>query len=815
MGHFGMFSHYQLRTKLWLAFFLVVFASVALVSYFNNRTLQQELLQDVGASLHTLASSQAQGVGDWVAKEVDTLQALSANRVIQEQLEERRAQTLRFQLSSLNEAEQQTNDITIELLRYRNIFPENVQVMATDFEGKVVAATTPPEQSFLGQEGWWQAAYNNGRGGLFIGQPQADEYVVIALPVYGREAQIVVGVLYTRFHLNVLEDILNAGRSPSRHSELYLPHGRAFYVQNNRFGGGQMAAEDTAALQSLWAADGNDLLGREIRYRGQDQLASWAAVTASDPTSRLTIAALQWRVVSYENREAVLQAVGKAWQTTLLAGTAALVMASLLASALATALTQPIGRLTVAARRVAEGELGVQAAVESDDEIGLLATAFNQMTRQLSQSMAALQQRTHMLETSAQVARAASASLALEEVLKTTVERIGQQFGFYVVSIFIVEPETDTAVLRASTHEALRQRGHRLPIGSRSLVGQATAKKRPCLAQNVHQSDIHYANPLLPQTRSEGAFPLLFGKVVIGALDVQSTAVDQFPPEMVALLATLADQVAVAVQHAQLYEELKATADRLTEVDRLKTAFLASMSHELRTPLNSIIGFSKIMLKGLNGPLTELQQDDLQTIHDSGQHLLGIISNILDLSKIEAGYVQLERQALDLCPLLEESMSALRLLVREKPIRTVLDVPAPLPPIWGDGTRVRQILLNLVSNAAKFTQAGEVRVAAVASSQWVTISVRDTGIGIPADQYGAIFEEFTQVDNSYARQYEGTGLGLPITKKLVELHGGHIWVISQPHQGSTFSLTLPLANPVPLPQQGLITPAPLLVGLAV
>ncbi|MDA0243531.1 MAG: ATP-binding protein [Chloroflexi bacterium] len=788
-----MFAHYQLRTKLWLAFFGVVLVSVVLVSFFNSRTLRQELVQDVGAGLQTVASSQAQAVGDWVAKEVDTLQALSVNRVIQEELALLRAQTAAFNRPP--DPDPLNNDIAAELLRYRNIFPQNVQVLATDFEGKLVANTTPAGQSSYGQELWWQAAYNDGRGGLFIGQPYADDYVVIALPVYGREAQIVVGVLYTSFHLNVIEDILNTGNNPNRHSELYLPQGRTFRVQDNLFIGQRLGEADAVALELLWQ---EGTLTREITYREAPQLASWAAVTASDPSSRLTIAALNWRVVSYESRESVLQAVGKGWQTTFWAGTAALLIASVLASALATQLTKPIARLTSAARRVAEGEAGVQAAVESGDEIGLLATAFNQMTQQLSQSMAALQQRTHMLETSAQVARAASASLALDDVLETTVQNIGRQFGFYVASVFIVEPETNTAVLRASTHEPLRQRGHRLVIGSRSLVGQAAVSKRPCLAQNVQQSAIHYANPLLPETRSEAAFPLIFGQTVIGALDVQSRQVDQFPPEIVALLTTLADQIAIAVQHAQLYEELKATADRLTEVDRLKTAFLASMSHELRTPLNSIIGFSKIMLKGLDGPLTELQEEDLQTIHNSGQHLLGIITNILDLTKIEAGHVELEREALALCPLLEESMAHLNGLVRDKPIRTVLDVPTPLPPIWGDGTRVRQILLNLLSNAAKFTDSGEIRLAAVASSQWVTVSVRDTGIGIPANQYGAIFEEFTQVDNSYARQYEGTGLGLPITKKLVELHGGHIWVISQLHYGSTFSFTLPLAEPLSL-----------------
>jgi HAMP domain-containing protein len=341
-----------------------------------------------------------------------------------------------------------------------------------------------------------------------------DEYVVIAIPVYGREAQIVVGVLYTSFHLNVLEDILSAGNNTNRHSELYFPQGRTVHVRDNIFLNQPLPPADQSALGLLWASEAGT--AAEITLRDGDQLASWAAVSASDPSSRLTIAALGWRVVSYQGRESVLQAVGKAWQSTLMAGTAALILASLLASAFAARLTQPIARLTSAARRVADGELGVQAAVESGDEIGLLATAFNQMTHQLSHSMAALQQRTHMLETSAQVARAASASLALDDVLETTVQHISRQFGFYVASVFIVEPATQSAVLRASTHETLRERGIAWPSAPARWWGRPRPANGRASPKTSSRAKFIMSTPSCPKPAPKPPFPSCSGKLSSG-----------------------------------------------------------------------------------------------------------------------------------------------------------------------------------------------------------------------------------------------------------------------------------------------------------
>ncbi|WP_448591675.1 response regulator, partial [Thermoflexus hugenholtzii] len=251
----------------------------------------------------------------------------------------------------------------------------------------------------------------------------------------------------------------------------------------------------------------------------------------------------------------------------------------------------------------------------------------------------------------------------------------------------------------------------------------------------------------------------------------------------------------VALENAMLYEEQKRTTERLRELDRLKTQFIANMSHELRTPLNSIIGFSRVILKGIDGPLTEAQRQDLTAIYNAGQHLLGLINDILDLSKIEAGRMELQFSEVDMREIIRGVMSTAVGLTRDKPIELRQEVPEDLPPVWADPQRARQVLLNLVSNAAKFTDQGFIAVRAWADESFVTIAVQDTGIGIPKEKQEEIFQEFTQVESGTTRRYGGTGLGLAIARRLVELMGGRIWVESEVGKGSTFFFTLPRARP--------------------
>ncbi|MBI3611095.1 MAG: GAF domain-containing protein [Nitrospirae bacterium] len=229
---------------------------------------------------------------------------------------------------------------------------------------------------------------------------------------------------------------------------------------------------------------------------------------------------------------------------------------------------------------------------------------------------------------------------------------------------------------------------------------------------------------------------------------------------------------------------------KIAEADRMKSKFLTNMSHELRTPLNSIIGFSRVLLKGVEGPLTDQQRADLEAIYKSGQHLLGLISDLLDLSKIEAGKMDLHVEEVELGELVQGVLSTAQALAAGKAIELKREVRPGLPKVWGDGMRLRQVILNLVSNAIKFTDRGEVEVRVEQRGSYVVVNVRDTGCGIRMEDQGKLFEEFRQLDGG--RQRGGTGLGLAISKRFVELHGGEIWVESRVGEGSTFAFSLPV-----------------------
>jgi signal transduction histidine kinase len=253
--------------------------------------------------------------------------------------------------------------------------------------------------------------------------------------------------------------------------------------------------------------------------------------------------------------------------------------------------------------------------------------------------------------------------------------------------------------VRESTGEAGRQMketGHSLPVGSRSIIGRVTETGQAYAAQDVSQDPYHRPHPWLPETRSELGIPLRIGDRILGALDVQSTRVGAFDAGDVAILQTLADQVAVALDNARSYERERQALNELRELDRLKSQFLANMSHELRTPLNSIIGFSRVILKGIDGEITPLQEQDLNAIYNAGQHLLGLINDILDLSRIEAGKMELTFDDVNLLELINSVMSTASGLVKGRPITLEQDAPFDLPLVKADGTRVRQVLLNLL-----------------------------------------------------------------------------------------------------------------------
>ena len=402
------------------------------------------------------------------------------------------------------------------------------------------------------------------------------------------------------------------------------------------------------------------------------------------------------------------------------------------------------------------------------------------------------------------VGRALSSTLDLDTVLQTIVTRASQLAGTDACSLFEYDEVAEVFRLRASSYrdpgeaETLDAIGRATPIPKgQGVVSRAAASRQPVQVPDIAVEG-SYESPIRGPLMQAGyrailTVPLFLEERVIGALGVSRKTPGEFAPEIVRLLTTFATQSALAIQNARLFREIADKSRQLEAASRHKSEFLANMSHELRTPLNAILGFSEVLAERMFGEVNEKQAEYLQDILSSGRHLLSLINDILDLSKVEAGRLELELGRFHLPTALDNALTLVRERATRHGITLTQTVDERVGDIVADERKVKQILLNLLSNAVKFTpEGGRVGLTATAADGVVTIAVSDTGVGIAPEDQAAIFEEFRQVGRDDTRKQEGTGLGLTLAKKFVELHGGRIWVESQVGQGSTFSFTLPV-----------------------
>ena len=413
------------------------------------------------------------------------------------------------------------------------------------------------------------------------------------------------------------------------------------------------------------------------------------------------------------------------------------------------------------------------------------------------------QRRAVELQTAAEIARDTTSTLSQEILLDRIVNLLKDRFGYYHCSIFLLDETNTYAIIQESTGEAgklMKQNKHKLAVGSKSVIGTCIASGQVVIVNDTNLSPVFYPNPLLLETRSEMGIPLKIGGRIIGALDLQSTSINAFSENEVAVIKILSDQISVAIENARAYALSQQAVQDMRELDRVKSQFLANMSHELRTPLNSVIGFSRVILKGIDGPINKVQEQDITSIYNSGMNLLNMINEILDLSKIEAGKMELQLEDVNIVDVIQKAISTATGLIKDKPILLIEKLPENLPSVKADALKIGQVVLNLISNAIKFTEKGSVTIEAMLSqapnlSPELKVIVSDTGAGIAAADQSKLFQRFSQVDDSPTRKTGGTGLGLSISRSLIELHGGKIGLqSSEPGKGSIFYFTLPLSQ---------------------
>ena len=490
----------------------------------------------------------------------------------------------------------------------------------------------------------------------------------------------------------------------------------------------------------------------------------------------------------------------------LLAG--GLTLAFLAGLFLARKMIIPIQRLREGAARIGSGDLSERIAIKTGDELETLADQFNDMASRLQESYSDLEnkveQRTAELAQSVgelralgEVSQAVNSTLDLQNVLTTIVSRAAPLAGTEAGAIYVFDEAAKEFQLRAtfgmddSLIAAIRE--HRGDLAG-TAVGHSVERREPIQISDVRTEPPSEVLSVIVNAgfRALLIVPLLSADGVVGALVVRRKREGEFPKSTVELMQTFAAQSVVAIENARLFTEIEEKGRQLAVASQHKSQFLANMSHELRTPLNAILGYTELILDDIYGEAPEKMRGVLSRVQSNGKHLLGLINDVLDLSKIEAGQLTLSLADYSISDMVQTVLGTVASLAAQKHLPLKSELPPNLPAARGDERRIAQVLLNLVGNAIKFTDNGEVSVRASVANGSYTIAVCDTGPGVSETDQVKIFEEFQQADSSSTKKKGGTGLGLAIAKRIVEMHGGKLRVESRLGEGSTFAFTLPL-----------------------
>jgi len=770
-----------LGRRLLTALLVMTIGPLSALSWYAARSGRRDVQRHVMDRLTTVATATELRVRDWVDSRVQAVEILATGPALRENSaclggDTEEAEQARLQLQGHLDAFL-TTDRAFTGISFLN--PEGEPVVSAGTpQGSTDIAVDPAELAAAGFVFEITSLDKESESGAFVVQSVESS----------RGGP--VGTLVGWITLDGLEAILSSVGGVGQGGQLYL------------VGDGSMALPlgELVEGEGIDAAlSGEEAKGRYQNHRGMPVIGVYRAM----PDLGLVLAAEQPEDEAFSPAERVTAAIVAAALVVAL-------VASVIAAVVTRQITGPVVRLTESALHIAKGDLDQRVHVDSRDEIGILANVFNQMVAELGslydgleakvarrtallrEANFIIQRHAVQLTATVEISRVVASILDAGALLQQVVHLVQDQFGYHYVGVYLLDEDDGEAKLKAGTggdHALEAAKASRVTLGDGTPVSKAALSREPVVeVWNQETAETELSTPLV---RAEVALPLSVREEVLGVLDILTVKPEGIDQDTLSVLSSVASQVAIALDNARVYRNEREARERLKHAEEMRSRFLSHMSRELREPLTNITGFCRLILNGLDGPISDLQRQDLQIILANSEHLLGLINDLLDVSQIEAGLMELHFQELDLQAMIKSVMATASALVRDRDIQLIREVDE-LPPLKADAARMRQVLLKLLTNAAKFTEAGTITVRAWSEDHRVFVSVSDTGNGIPLEDQKRIFEQFEQGTTGARRRPNGAGLGLALSKQFVEMHGGRIWVESAVGIGSTFTFSLPL-----------------------
>ncbi|HJW87166.1 MAG TPA: response regulator [Candidatus Brocadiaceae bacterium] len=827
--------------KMMVLFFIVSVLPIGAVSYWNYRTAKADLKQRIYHELTTITTAKKEHITQLIKLRQEQASLIAASYIYCAALEQ-------LKRSPHNSARLGAK-INATLKRQVESMESLSEIFITDAKGKIVVSS---HEGDLGRDMSGSDVFTKGKEGLYLKDFYFDPELEEKTPLYAIANSIVsgtqgrfLGVVVVRMKAVILTDILTdySGLGKTGETLLCKRVGDEVVLLNNTRHDPDAALKRKVSIHSqdgvpcLFAANKQEGIVEASDYRGVKVLAVYAYIPKGN-----------WGLVSKIDTHEAFAPLDTMKNRNFYLCLYTITGLTVIAYLFGGRITRPLGKLAAVSQKISEGDMNVTVVVcHTNDEVGVLTRVFNLMVSKLRESYTHLErkvaERTQALEIiNTKLKKQQEFNLAYNEIvtminaLAGTEELLSK--GLYKIASFsdshvgiLYRYDENECMLKACAgyaveNNAAQRESFGLGIG---IPGQVAREKRRIIVKDIPEDTLFRVKDGLGEyvPKSICSFPLMLQDRLLGVLVLASLR--DYSEEKIEFIDTMSRQMAVAISNLESYqtvqrqaeelqrqgeelsmqnEELISQADELRaqqhaleeknrEVERAnqaKSEFLANMSHELRTPLNSIIGFSEVLEDQLFGELNEAQKKYVHNINTSGMHLLQLINDVLDLSKVEAGKMLLQCEDFPIPAALHDIETAMRNELDKKNLSFDIEIDERLASINADKQKFRQVMLNLLSNAVKFTpQGGKIKVIAKGvDGLAVQISVTDTGIGIKPEDIKRIFARFQQIDNKTAREYAGTGLGLALTKRFVEIHGGKIWVESEFGKGSTFTFTIPL-----------------------